>query len=62
MPSHHEKGNTESSLVPVIWLAFYAIAVIGALVWPRQAPETFELTTIDDGARDVAAGGKTVWK
>ena len=48
--------------VPIIWLAFYAIAVVGALAWPRHAAETPELATIYDGARDAAAHGKTVWK
>lgn len=46
----------------MIWLAFYAIAVVGALAWPRHAAETLALATIDDAARDAAAQGKTEWK
>jgi hypothetical protein len=46
----------------MIWLAFYTIAVVGALAWPRPAVEPLELATIGDGARDPAAQGKTVWK
>jgi hypothetical protein len=46
----------------MIWLAFYAIAVVGALVWPRHAAETPELASIYDGTRDAATQGKTVWK
>ena len=62
MPSRHQKGNSENSLVPMIWLAFYAIAVVGALAWPRHPPETFELTSNEGGARNITAQGKTVWK
>ena len=62
MRSHHQQGNPESALVPMIWLAFYAIAVVGALAWPGHAAETPELATIHHSARDAAAQGKTVWK
>jgi hypothetical protein len=62
MRTRYQMGDTESALVPVIWLAFYAIAVVGALAWPRHAAETPDLATIYDGARDAAAQGKTVWK
>jgi len=62
MRSRHQQGNPESALVPIIWLAFYAIAVVGALAWPRHAAETPELASIYDGARDAATQGKTVWK
>ena len=62
MRSRHQKRNTESSLVPMIWLAFYAIAVVGALAWPGRAPEPLEVATIGDGARNAVAQGKTVWK
>lgn len=60
--SRYQKGTTESALVPMIWLAFYAVAVVGALAWPRHAAKTPELATIYDGARDGAAQGQTVWK
>jgi hypothetical protein len=46
----------------MIWFVFYAIAVVGALASPRHTPETRELATIDDGARDAAAQGTTEWK
>jgi hypothetical protein len=46
----------------MIWLAFYAIAVVGALIWPRHAPDTLELTSIDDAAYNVTAQGKSAWK
>jgi hypothetical protein len=62
MLSRYQKETTESSLVPMIWLAFYAIAVVGALAWPGRAPEPLEVATIGDGARNAAAQGKTVWK
>jgi hypothetical protein len=62
MLSRYQKETTECALVPIIWLAFYAIAVVGALVWPRHAAETPELATIYDGAREAAAQGMTVWK
>ena len=62
MRTRYQMGNTESALVPMIWLAFYAIAVVGALAWPKHAAETPELATIHDGARDAAALGKTAWK
>ena len=62
MPSRHQKGNIDSSLVPMIWLAFYAIAVVGALIWPRHAPDTLELTSIDDAAYNVTAQEKSAWK
>jgi hypothetical protein len=62
MRSRHQQGNPESGLVPMIWLAFYAIAVVGALAWPRHATETAELAAISDGTHDAAALGKTVWK
>ena len=62
MLSRDQKETRESALVPIIWLAFYAIAVVGALAWPGRAPEPLEVATIGDGARDAAAQGKTVWK
>jgi hypothetical protein len=62
MRTRYQMGDTESALVPVIWLAFYAIAVVGALAWPRHAAETPELAAIHDGTHDAAALGKTVWK
>jgi hypothetical protein len=60
--SRHQQENREGALVPIIWLAFYAITVVGALAWSRHAPETPELATINDGVQDVAAEGKMVWK
>jgi len=62
MWSRHQQANHEGALVPMIWLAFYAIAVVGALAWPRHAAETPELASIYDGTRDAATQGKTVWK
>ena len=62
MRLRHQAENADSALVPMIWLAFYAIAVVGALAWPRHVAETPELATIYDGARDAAVQGKTVWK
>jgi len=46
----------------VIWLTFYAIAIVGALAWPRQMAETQDLAAVVDGTHQSGAQGKAVWK
>jgi tryptophan-rich sensory protein len=60
--SRHQNWNTQSALVPVIWLAFYAIAVVGALAWPRQIAATQDLAVVLDDTQQSGAQGKAVWK
>ena len=62
MRSRHQEWSTGSALVPVIWLTFYAIAIIGALAWPRQMAETQDLAAVVDDTHQSGAQGKAVWK
>jgi tryptophan-rich sensory protein len=45
--SRHQEWHTISGLVPAIWLIFYAIAIVGAVAWPRQVAEEIA-TVVDD--------------
>jgi hypothetical protein len=60
--SRHQNWNSESALVPAIWLTFYTIAIVGALAWPRQMAETQDLAAVVDGTQQSGAQGKAVWK
>jgi len=43
--SRHQEWETVSILVPAIWLAFYALAIVGALTGPPLVTETRGITT-----------------
>ena len=48
------QGSQPAGLIPVqvIWLVFYAIAIIGALSVPRPAGEMPEMATVIDSTHE----------
>lgn len=48
--------------VQMIWLIFYAIAIVGGLVWPKQMAETQEVAAAVDDTHQSGVQGNAVWK
>lgn len=63
MRSRYQGRETVSVSVPLIWLIFYAITVVGALTASRLGNETPEMAAVVGDAHELNMGkGKAAWK